>query len=449
MTSSFKKSVWMLAGTITATVTLIAVVFTVSPNTQNANAAVGDGSNGNVSGYLWSSTIGWISLNCHQGSASGGSACGGSEGGAPYSVNVTRDTGTGIGYFDGYAWSPNIGWVSFRPADVVSCGPRASLNTTTNQVSGWARVLSGTIGATTTTLGGWNGCINLRGTTSGTTPSTYGVSFNPTATTNSLAGTTAAPSFAWGSVNLGWISWANAHLNLTAPVVELKVNGADTAALGSTGGSVALTWTTQNLSSADCTATDAWTGAKSSSGGSQSATVAANTTASVITKTYIITCTGLSGATVSDTVTVTVAGSSSAGSTAPFLSFLVNGTGAVTVPSGTTVTLSWEVDNLRPGFCRGQSSGLFGGWNGPIGSTTGPLKSIHPSGSNLLAAPGTYTEAVTVTSTRSYVMYGCKGTDGTILSPRTVTITVGTSGTGTGSGTGGSTGPDKPVIEEF
>ncbi len=446
MTSSFRNPGNILSFAVGILFVMVAAFFLVSSDTHTARAAGGDGSNGNVSGYLWSSTIGWISLNCHQGSASGGSACGGSEGGAPYSVNVTRDAGTGIGYFDGYAWSPNVGWVSFRPADVVSCGPRASLNTTTNLVSGWARVLSGTVGATTTTLGGWNGCISLRGTSSGTTPATYGVSFNPTATTNSLAGTTSNPSFAWGSVNLGWISWANAHLNLTAPVVELKVNGADTAALGSSGGSVALTWTTQNLSSADCTATDAWTGAKSSSGGSQSASVAANSTASVITKTYVITCTGLTGTTVSDTVTVTVAGSSSAGSTAPFLSFLVNGTGAVTVPSGTTVTLSWEVDNLQPGYCRGQSSGLFSGWSGPIGSTTGPLKSIHPSGSTTVATPGTYTEAVTVTSTRTYVLYGCKGTNGMTLSPRTVTITIGTAGTGTGGGTGG---PSRPVIEEF
>src|SRR3989338_509710 len=59
------------------------------------------GSNDNVFGWAWSENIGWISFN----NTSGGGA-------VDYGVNV--DTTTGI--FSGYAWSENIGWISFERA---------------------------------------------------------------------------------------------------------------------------------------------------------------------------------------------------------------------------------------------------------------------------------------------------------------------------------------------
>ncbi len=393
-----------------------------SPQTVLADVA---GSNGNVSGYVWSSNIGWISLNCHQGSATGGSVCSAS----PYSVNVIPNAGTLSGTFDGFAWSPNVGWISFRSADVSACGPQASLNldsssSTYGQVSGWARALSGNTSATDTTGGGWDGCISLRGASPA-----YGVSYSSSSTTNNLTG------YAWGDTNIGWISFTNATLNLSTPSVDLRINGGDSVALGQGGGSVALTWTTANLSSADCSATSAWTGPKSSAGGSESNTVPGNTGSSTLTKTFTITCTGNNGSTVTDSVTATVAGSSS---TSPFLSFLVNGTGSVTVPSGSTVNLTWETQNVQPGTCVGRSSGSFSGWNNPTG-TSSKTSSV---------ADTTYSEAiVNVTSNRTYTLHGCMGSDGTALTDRTVSITIGTAVIG-GSGTATSSS-GKPPWEEF
>ena len=394
----------------------------LSPSSAQADVA---GANGNVSGYIWSSTIGWISLNCHQGGPTGASVCATS----PYSVNIIPDTSTGTGLFDGYAWSSNIGWISFRAADVSACGAQASVNTTTGgTVTGWARALSGNPAATASTGGGWDGCISL----SGTSPS-YGVSYNPALTTNNLTG------YSWGSTNVGWIDWsgATATLSTTAPLVTLLVNGSSTAALDTSGGAVALTWTTSNLSPADCTASNAWTGPKSSSGGSESDTVSANTTTSTVTDTYMITCTGTTGTTVSSTATVTVAGTNTA-----FLSFLVNGTGSVTVPSGSPVTLSWQTQSLRPGYCSGLSSGSFTGWG------TGLSKKTE-------SPDGTYTEVIpSVTTSRTYTMHGCMAIDGTPVPDQIVNVTVGTTtvtGTGTtGSGTGTATSPlKKPVWQEF
>lgn len=414
-------------------VALCAGIFGFLPSASPVRAAAGDGSNGNVSGYLWSSTIGWISLNCNQGSSTGGSICATS----PYSTNVIMDTGTGIGYFDGYAWSPNIGWVSFRPGDVASCGARAQLSLATNQVSGWARALAGT---PTAPAGGWNGCISLRGTSTGATPAPYGVTYVPTATTNSLAGTSASPSFAWGGINVGWVSWANAHLNLTAPVVDLKVNGDDSLALGPSGGPIALTWTTQNVSSADCSATVDWSGAKASSGGSQSLSLAPNTTTSVITKTYTITCTGLTGTSVSDTVTVTIAGSS-----APFVSLLVNNSGAITIApppaTGTPVTLKWEALNITAGSCKAQSSspGTYTTWSGALGTSAGTTKTVSPNGirDEVVIIPASASGTIT------FRLKGCTGTTGTVLSDRTVTVSIAT------AGSGGSSGPVNPKVEEI
>ena len=428
------------------TLALVVGITTIFSSPNQVQAAPGDGSNGNVSGYLWSSTIGWISLNCNQGSATGGSVCSTatpSGGPSPYSVNVIMDTGTGIGYFDGYAWSPNIGWISFRPADVASCGPRASLSLATNQVSGWARALAGNTAATATTGGGWNGCMSLRGTSSAPASAPYGVSFNPTATTNSLAGTGSSPSFSWGGINVGWVSWANAHLNLTAPVVDLKVNGDDSLALGPSGGPIALTWTTQNVSSADCSATVDWSGAKSSSGGSQSLSLGANTSASIITKTYTITCTDLTGSPVADTVTVTIATS---GGTSPFISLLVNNSGAITIApppaGGTPVTLKWEALNIEADSCKAQSSspGTYATWNGALGGATGTVKTVSPNGirDEVVIIPASATGTIT------FRLKNCRSLTGTVLSDRTVTVSIAAA-----AGPGGGTGPVNPKVEEF
>jgi len=51
--------------------------------------------NDNVWGWAWSENIGWISFN-----------------GVNYGVNIDPASGD----FSGYAWSENIGWIKFDPA---------------------------------------------------------------------------------------------------------------------------------------------------------------------------------------------------------------------------------------------------------------------------------------------------------------------------------------------
>src|SRR3989344_3175772 len=74
------------------------------PGASNVQAASTD----NVSGFVWSENIGWISLN----STRDGSA-------TSYGVNISPMTGTGI--FSGYAWSENIGWISFNQGQLTGC----------------------------------------------------------------------------------------------------------------------------------------------------------------------------------------------------------------------------------------------------------------------------------------------------------------------------------------
>lgn len=134
----------------------------------------------NVSGWAWSDNIGWISFN----NTTDGSA-------NNYGVDIS-DTGI----FSGYAWSDNIGWITFNRTDTgAPPGPPdygtylAQVDLDSGQVSGWARALS---------YGdGWDGWIKLRDTN-------YGVLIdnNPASPTyQQFSG------WAWGDMVMGWISF--------------------------------------------------------------------------------------------------------------------------------------------------------------------------------------------------------------------------------------------------
>ena len=103
------------------------------------------GASDNVSGWAWSDNIGWISFN----NTTDGS-------GFNYGVNINND-----GIFSGYAWSDNIGWISFNRTDTGAPPGSpdygtylAQVDLENGQVSGWARALS--------YGGGWDGWIKLR-----------------------------------------------------------------------------------------------------------------------------------------------------------------------------------------------------------------------------------------------------------------------------------------------
>lgn len=141
------------------------------------------GTSQNVSGWAWSSNIGWISFN----NTTGG-------GGYDYGVNLDDS-----GNFSGYAWSSNIGWVSFNRSDTGNpssndpgsgSGAIAKYNSDTDKILGWARALS--------QGGGWDGWIAL-GDMNTNDAFNYGASIN--SSNSDFEG------WAWGSDVVGWISF--------------------------------------------------------------------------------------------------------------------------------------------------------------------------------------------------------------------------------------------------
>ncbi|MFC1629930.1 hypothetical protein ACFL06_00125 [Patescibacteria group bacterium] len=111
-------------------------------------------SSDNVSGWAWSENIGWISFNCEDMFSCPS---------VNYGVDVNLTT---TGNFTGYAWSENIGWINFDPAqdfvtypgigypelpDYTACldvpeidsEPCDGDSSNDNKVSGWARACAG------------------------------------------------------------------------------------------------------------------------------------------------------------------------------------------------------------------------------------------------------------------------------------------------------------------
>ena len=118
----------------------VSAVNSVGEGSQSgeANALSGAYAN-NVSGYAWSQNVGWLSFNCmNEGSCNF----------FDYGVRVDPETG----YFSGNAWSQSAGWVSFDedygcPATFINpnCKARVSgisTGTFPKQVAGWAKLLS-------------------------------------------------------------------------------------------------------------------------------------------------------------------------------------------------------------------------------------------------------------------------------------------------------------------
>ena len=198
---------------------------------QTTSAAVGSGP---ITGYAWSDNIGWISLNCATGSATGGSVCSTSD------YKLTLNTN---GTVTGYAWSANIGWIQFGGLSSIpgSTGGQARINPAGDQLYGWARACAGTTSgdcsSMTSRTDGWDGWISLNCTTTagGCTESSYGVQILNDAfrVCNATTG-----SCAWGSDVVGWLDFQYATLpslaTYTLTVSKAGTAGSVTGAVGTT-----------------------------------------------------------------------------------------------------------------------------------------------------------------------------------------------------------------------
>ena len=167
----------------------------------------------NVLGWLWGGTtedspgtleratgLGWVSSD---------NTTPGAGGGPGYGLNIPPDTCTGSGCdVTGYAWSSNVGWIDFQPSSPYpgnrgnpsdNCGvgscPNFPARRNGNNLEGWARIVS--IAQAGLNSGGWEGWIKLRGPN-------YGVTItndNPPKVTD----------YGW-SPELGWVNFLSTTL---------------------------------------------------------------------------------------------------------------------------------------------------------------------------------------------------------------------------------------------
>jgi len=137
-------------------------------------------------GWAWSSNIGWVSFNC-----SNENSCDDVD----YSVEMASG-----GNLSGYAWNDNIGWINFAPVgpypEAPDHGARLEPGKRENKITGWARAclgaaLSDCSGGTNPNAGGWDGWIKLSGSWKN------GVSIK----NNQLQG------YAWNDEVIGWIDF--------------------------------------------------------------------------------------------------------------------------------------------------------------------------------------------------------------------------------------------------
>ncbi|TSC58658.1 MAG: hypothetical protein Greene041679_64 [Parcubacteria group bacterium Greene0416_79] len=152
-----------------------------------------------LSGFAWSSNIGWLGFNCVDSFSCAVS---------PYRVTLEPDR-----TLTGYAWSSSVGWVSFTPSGPYPEAPqeRARLNVSTGMLTGWARACtvfaSGCSGSLRpdSERGGWDGWIKLSGNTRD--GDSYGVRLDG----DRFSG------FSWGADVVGWVNWSNVRLSPELP----------------------------------------------------------------------------------------------------------------------------------------------------------------------------------------------------------------------------------------
>lgn len=160
----------------------------------------------NITGWMWSENIGWVSLNClndHNPSA---------DGIQPslynYGVNINWTQGQPLGTLSGWAWSPNIGWISFD-RNITGNPPRepflntgdyiASIDKFNGSIQGWARAIAGN----NSNNGGWNGWIRLSVAKTETTPN---LTISKEATSELDKDKCQLRGWAWGEEVVGWLS---------------------------------------------------------------------------------------------------------------------------------------------------------------------------------------------------------------------------------------------------
>lgn len=244
-----------------------------------------------LEGYAWSSTIGWISMNCRN-----TTSCA-SDGGVDYTVTVEP-----TGALTGFAWSSNIGWIKFGglssfPVAAGNAGGQARLVQSGSEylVEGWARACAGTTSGDCTSMtsrtDGWDGWISLRGTN-------YGVAFVSGAVSADVT-----KRFAWGSTVVGWVDFNPAFSGVVIEPVSEITSFTATPPEVELGSTTTLAWLVQGYDScvgSNNNGDSEWNGSVSSSDGSHSLVITPESGSTV----YSLQCTSAGVTDPARTVTV-------------------------------------------------------------------------------------------------------------------------------------------------
>jgi hypothetical protein len=192
----YAKNIFLPAALLIVIMMLFAVTLLPQKASSQASSVA-------ITGYAWSDSFGWISLNCLTGGPGGSNVC------ALYNYGLSVDN---TGLLSGYAWSDNVGWISANSSDLVGC-PIApcTANLSATALTGWLKILSGG----TPQSGGWSGWISLD-----TKPGdviTYGVTYS----SGNFGACSGGTSCAWdGDSTLtkgaGWVDFSLAHATVGA-----------------------------------------------------------------------------------------------------------------------------------------------------------------------------------------------------------------------------------------
>lgn len=197
--------------------------FLLGGGTEGDGVQPWDGTNTNV---------GWISLNSANCDVNGNGSIGVGDTGrsadcppfgttvANYGVNIPTKTDCDITASDpacqlsGYAWSPNLGWISFNAADLAGCPTgTCSAQRSVDTLVGWARIVGIKTELAAGNSGGWEGWISLNAP--GRAITVNG---------NNLQG------YAW-SEELGWIDFSRASIGPVSNTLKICLNSCDASGI--------------------------------------------------------------------------------------------------------------------------------------------------------------------------------------------------------------------------
>ena len=165
---------------------LVSVIKIKAAATDNTSGWIWGGSDDGMGNYTGA---GWMSVNNTN-----------TVGTVSYGMNIPVSDGN----LSGYAWSENLGWLSFNVADLTGCpSGTCSARKIGNSLKGWARILG--ISQAGANSGGWSGWIKLGSETGD--PVNYGIALNADGTITKGQNT----SYAW-SDELGWVDFSRATM---------------------------------------------------------------------------------------------------------------------------------------------------------------------------------------------------------------------------------------------